>query len=191
MQLADHELHDLNELTLSCVNSITNMGMFLNHAQDPELKAMISRHYPFHVRDYNKKVEYLQQTQGSQAPFPVPELNSNLANTTTAPTPPAPAITPRTNAQTLNDREIAAAYLLNLKRAGREYAWASMEMANPELRSFLEDAFRMSSRHAYDCWQYMARKGWYPIQPAPQAAIQTMAGMYNLVPEQTSPNMVM
>ncbi len=29
MQLAAHELHDLNELTLSCVNSITNMALFM------------------------------------------------------------------------------------------------------------------------------------------------------------------
>ncbi|MFZ5824793.1 MAG: spore coat protein [Bacillota bacterium] len=191
MRLAAHELHDLNELTLSCVNSITNMGLFINQAQDPELKAMLMRHYPYHIRDYNKKVEYLQETEGSRAPFPVPDLNSNMENFAQSPAPPAPPVTPRTNAQTLNDREIATAYLLNLKRAGREYAWATMEMSHPDLRQFLEDAFRMSARHAYDCWQYMAKKGWYPLQPAPQVAIQTLAGMYNLVPEQTSPNVVM
>ena len=191
MRLAAHELHDLNELTLSCVNSITNMGLFINQAQDPELKSMLMRHYPYHIRDYNKKVEYLQETEGSQAPFPVPDLNPNLENFTQSTAPPAPPVTPRTNAQTLNDREIATAYLLTLKRAGREYAWATMEMSNPDLRQFLEDAFRMSARHAYDCWQYMAKKGWYPLQPAPQVAVQTMGAMYSPVPEQTSPNVVM
>jgi len=29
----------------------------------------------------------------------------------------------------MNDREMATAYLLTLKRAGREYAWAAMETA--------------------------------------------------------------
>lgn len=28
MQLAAHEVHDLHELTLSCVNSITNMALY-------------------------------------------------------------------------------------------------------------------------------------------------------------------
>ena len=41
MQLAAHELHDLNELTLSCVNSITNMALFINKAKDPELKSLL------------------------------------------------------------------------------------------------------------------------------------------------------
>jgi hypothetical protein len=34
MQLAAHEVFDLHELIMSCVNSITNMGMFINMAQD-------------------------------------------------------------------------------------------------------------------------------------------------------------
>lgn len=190
MQLAGHELHDLNELTLSCVNSITNMGLFINQAQDPELKGMLTRQFPYHLRDYNKKVEYLQQAAGSQAPFPVPEMQVKLASFTQPPTMPAPGVTPRTDAQALNDREIATAYLLTLKRAGREYAWATMEMSNPEIRLFLEDAFRMCARQAYEVWEYMAQKGWYPLQPAPQQAISTMAGMYNLVPEQQA-NMMM
>ncbi|MFZ5813943.1 MAG: spore coat protein [Bacillota bacterium] len=191
MRLAAHELQDLNELALSCVNSITKMGLFINQAEDPELKAMIMRHFPLHIRDYNKKVEYLQKAEGSQAAFPVPELNQNLENYTRTPAPPAPPVTPRTDARTLNDREIAVGYLLNLKRAGREYAWAAMEMTHPEVRAFLEDAFRMSSHHAHDVWQYMAKKGWYPVHPAPQVDQQAIAGMYNLVPEQASPNVVM
>lgn len=52
MKLAAHELHDLNELTMSCVNSITNMAYMLQHVQDPELKAILERHFPLHIRDY-------------------------------------------------------------------------------------------------------------------------------------------
>lgn len=56
-----------------------------------------------------------------------------------------PSITPRTDLQEMNDREIATAYLLTLKRAGREYAWSAMEASNPGLRDFLKDAFTMSN----------------------------------------------
>lgn len=183
MQLAEHEAYQLHELAMSCVNSIVNMGLFINQAQDPELKQLLQQHLPYHIRDYNKKVEYLQQPQGSTVPFPVPEIRGTLPSTTEAPAAPAPAVTPRTNAQAFNDREIATAYLLTLKRAGREYAWAAMEMANPELRTFLEDAFRMSSHHAYDVWQWMVKRGYYPLTAAPQPTLQTMGNLYNLVPE--------
>lgn len=65
MKLAAHELHDLDELTMSCVNSITNMGYMLHHVQDPEFKKILERHMPLHVRGYNMKVEFLNNNGGS------------------------------------------------------------------------------------------------------------------------------
>lgn len=177
MVLAGHELYDLHELTLGCVNSITNMGNFLLHVQDPELKSIIERHFPLHVRDYNIKVEYLKNAQGPTKELPVPDLNPVLQSFTQPPATGQP-VTPRTNAQTLNDREIATAYLLTLKRAGREYAWAAMEMAHPDLRSFLEDAFRMSCRHAYDVWQWMVQKGYYPLESGAKTSQMNIGGIY-------------
>lgn len=38
-----------------------------------------------------------------------------------------------------------------------------MEASTPEVRAFLEDAFRMASHHAYDVYQYMLRRGYYAI----------------------------
>jgi spore coat protein CotF len=184
MQLAAHEAHDLNELTLSCVNSITNMALFINQAKDPELKSLLQKHFPYHVKDYNTKVEYLSRTSGAKTGLPVPEMTNILQNYTQANVNVQP-ITPRTDVQQLNDREIATAYLLTLKRAGREYAWAAMETGNPEIRTFLEDAFRMSSHHAFDIWQWMVKKGYYPLQAAPAETLGTLASMYGTV-EQTS-----
>lgn len=70
-----------------------------------------------------------------------------------------------------------------MKRAGREYAWAAMEAANPEIRGFLETAFMMSSAHAYEVWQFMVKKGYYPLEKAdPQMAIK-IGSMYRIVPE--------
>lgn len=184
MQLAAHEAHDLHELTLSCVNSITNMALFVNQAKSPELKSLIQKHFPYHIKDYNTKVEYLSRTSGAKTGLPVPEITRILDNFTQASTN-TKAVTPRTDVQELNDREIATAYLLTLKRAGREYAWAAMEASNPEVRIFLEDAFRMCSRHAYDIWQWMVREGYYPLEAAPAETLGTIASMYGTV-EQTS-----
>lgn len=184
MQLAAHEVHDLNELTLSCVNSITNMAYFMNQAKDPELKSLIQKHFPYHVKDYNTKVEYLSRKSGAKTGLPVPEMTRIIDDFTQSGTG-IQAVTPRTEIDGFNDREIATAYLLTLKRAGREYAWSAMEASNPEVRTFLEDAFRMSSHHAHDVWQWMVKKGYYPLEAAPAETLGTMASMYHIV-EQTS-----
>ncbi len=185
MQLASHEVHDLNELTLSCVNSITNMAFFMNHAKDAELKSLLQKHFPYHIKDYNTKVEYLGRKSGAKTGLPIPEITHIIDNYTQAATN-IKSVTPRTDIQELDDREIATAYLLTLKRAGREYAWSAMEASNPELRLFLEDAFRMSSHHAYDVWQWMVKKGYYPLEASPAETLGTMASMYKVVDQSSA-----
>jgi spore coat protein CotF len=39
----------------------------------------------------------------------------------------------------------------------------------------------MCSHHAYDIWKWMAKKGYYPLQQAPQNVLQMIGGMYNVV----------
>lgn len=180
MQLAAHEVHDLSELTLSCVNSITNMALFLSQVKDQELKSLIEKHFPLHIQDYNTKVEFLKQSSGSQPGLPIPDIAYTLQSFTKAPVPPE-SVTPRTDVHALNDREIATAYLLTLKRAGREYAWSTMEMSNPEVRTFCESAFMMASCHAYEIWQWMVQKGYYALEEAPQDTMNTIGGMYKTV----------
>jgi Spore coat protein len=183
MELASHELNDLHELIVSCVNSITNMALFKNAVHDPELKSIIERHFPAHVQDYNMKVEFVKNEAGSTQKLDVPELNVSLNDFTKSPVSNPEPVTPRTDVQELNDREIATAYLLTLKRAGREYAWSAMEASNPKIREFLKDAFTMSCNHAYDVWQWMVKKGYYPLCPAPQEQINKASSIYNEVRE--------
>lgn len=183
MQLAAHELHDLNELTLSCVNSVTNMAYMLDHATDPQFKSLLEKHFPYHVRDYNMKVEFLNSQQGAKKELARIKIEGQLTSYTQSIVNQYPTVQPRTSVPDMNDREMATAYLLTLKRAGREYAWAAMEAANPEVRGFLETAFLMSSAHAYDVWQYMVTKGYYPLEPANPQMAAKIGSMYQVVPE--------
>jgi spore coat protein CotF len=183
MKLAAHELHDLHELTVSCVNSITNMAYMLKHVQDPEFQQILQRHFPLHVRDYNMKVEFLRQAEGTTKELPILKIDGQLSDFTRSPASTYPPIQPRTLIENMNDREMATAYLLTLKRAGREYAWSAMEAAHPEIRSFLETAFLMGCAHAYDMWQYMVKKGYYPLEPADEKMIDTIGSIYEVVPE--------
>jgi spore coat protein CotF len=157
------------------------MGAFINQAQDPELKSMLQRHYPKHIADYNLKVEFVQSnTTPDISKFQPDDLMTKLPNYTAPPIQPVPAEAPRTNAQTHTDREIALAYLLNQKAAAKNYAAAALECANPDLRTFLENAFLNSSRHSYEVWQYMAERGYYPLSPALQEDIQMIGGLYQM-----------
>ncbi|MDD3653568.1 MAG: spore coat protein [Desulfotomaculaceae bacterium] len=178
MRLSAHELHDLHELTMSCVNSITNMACFINQAQDPQLKSLLQRHFPHHIQDYNIKVDLLQKAGVSTLHFSAPQMQQVNINQPTNLQP----VTPRTDVQQFNDREITTAYLLTLKRAGREYAWSAMECSNPEIRSFLENAFQMSSHHAFEVWQYMVQKGYYPVEAADQSSLNLYGRVYQPVP---------
>jgi spore coat protein CotF len=142
---------------------------------------MIDRHFPFHVQDYNMKVEFLTKMGGAQTKLPLPDLNVALNSYHESPAANYSPLTPRTDAQDFTDQEIATAYLLTLKRAGREYAWSAMEASHPEVRLFLEDAFRMSCRHAYDVWQWMVKRGYYPVETAPQENQAIMGQMFQVI----------
>lgn len=113
MQLSCGELHNLSELILSCVNSITNMAMFKNQVTDSELKTIIETHFPIHVQDYNMKVKFVKDATAPTEKLNVPELKKILQDFTKSPVPTAP-VTSRTDIQKLNDREIATGYLLTL-----------------------------------------------------------------------------
>ena len=182
MKLSAHELYELNELTMSCVNSITHMGYMVKHIQDPELLEIVNRHFPMHIRDYNMKVEFLNQAKGATKELPLIKDEQRIPAFPTE-YPTAPPVQPRTLVDNFNDREMATSYLLTLKRAGREYAWTAMEIGNPEIRSFCQTAFMMSCSHAYDIWKYMVQKGYYPAEMASDAQINKIASMYLLVPE--------
>ena len=60
MKLTICELSDLNELITSCVNTITCMSLFKNQVTNEELKSLLCTHFPIHVEDYNRKVEFVK-----------------------------------------------------------------------------------------------------------------------------------
>ncbi|USG64843.1 spore coat protein [Brevibacillus ruminantium] len=182
MHLGSHEAAEMNELLMSCTNSIQSMALFINQAQDPELRSMIQRHYASHVQDYNMKVEFVTQQFGSRDQLNVQPITGQTFS-------PAAGhqyqpVQPQIKLSQLDDRAIATSYLLTLKRAGREYAWAAFETTTPQLRLFLEDAFRMCSHQSYEVWQYMARKGWYAVSMAPSQTVSTLGQVYQQVPYQ-------
>lgn len=111
----------------------------------------------------------------------VPELNANIFTDNVCQTKSAEPITINTNVQTLSDREIALSYFLTLKRAGKEYAIASMEATNLKLRQFLKDAYTMSCNHSYEIYEWMAKHNYYPIVIAEGNQTGEIGKIYNTI----------
>ncbi len=179
MKLTICELSYLNELITSCVNTITCMSLFKNQVTNEELKSMLNTHFPVHVEDYNKKVEFVKDVDTASGKLNVPELNTSIFSEDVNSSKPATPVTVNTNVTTLTDREIALSYFLTLKRAGKEYAIASMEATNPKLRQFLKDAYTMSCNHSYEVYEWMAKNNYYPLVVATGEQTGNIASIYN------------
>lgn len=182
MKLTICELSYLNELITSCVNTITCMSLFKNQVTCEELKSLLCTHFPIHVEDYNKKVEFVKNAETATGKLNVPELNTSIFSEDINTSKIAEPVCINTNVTTLTDREIALSYFLTLKRAGKEYAIASMEAINPTLRQFLKDAYTMSCNHAYEVYEWMAKKNYYPIILSTGEQTGNIASIYNPIP---------
>lgn len=184
MQLASHEFLVLSDLAMGCYNTITCLRIDIQQAQDPELKQLLQGQFPLHVKDYNLKVEFLQSnTTPDISKFQPAALHPKLENHLQSPVSELPKIEVRSQISQKNDREITTGYLLNQKSSALNYAKGVLECANPDLRTFLENAFLNSSRHAYDIWQYMVKRGYYPLSPAPSQDMQKVAAMFPIANE--------
>ena len=181
MKLTICELSYLNELITSCVNTITCMSLFKNQVTNEELKSMLNTHFPVHVEDYNKKVEFVKDVDTASGKLNVPELNTSIFSEDVNTSKTATPVTVNTNVTALTDREIALSYFLTLKRAGKEYAIASMEATNPKLRQFLKDAYTMSCNHSYEVYEWMAKNNYYPIILATGEQAGNISSIYNII----------
>lgn len=181
MKLTICELSYLNELITSCVNTITSMSLFKNQVTDPELKSILSTHFPIHVEDYNKKVEFVKNADTASGKLNVPELNTSIFSENINESKLCEPVTVNTNVTKLTDREIALSYFLTLKRAGKEYAISSMESTNPTLRQFLKDAYTMSCNHSYEVYEWLAKNNYYPIILSTGEQTGNIASIYNTI----------
>lgn len=179
MPLKTHEVAELNELLMSCVNSINSMGLFLSQVKCQELKGIIEKHMAAHIQDYNIKVDWIEKGQSTEK-LAVPGMPAQSPGGTHK---LPQAVTPNPHMTALDDRAIATSYLLTLKRAGREYAWGTFEASNPQLRAFLEDAFTLASHHAFEVGEYMSKHGYYPSEDASTTYVNKVAQTYEPVRE--------
>ncbi len=177
MPLRAHEAYELNHLLMGCVNTINNMGMFINQVKDTELKGLLQKQLDAHIQDYNMKVQWAKNGTCAEK-LNVPAVPTKMSGT---PQPPS-AVSPNPNGTTMDDRGIATAHLLGLKSNGKEYASSSFEADDIQLREFLMDAFTMCNRHAFEIAGWMRKHGYYPGEEASTTYLRDLSQTYDPAP---------
>lgn len=175
MPLQAHEAYELNHLLMGCVNTINSMGVFINQAQDMELKGLLQKQLNAHIQDYNMKVQWAKNGSCNE------QLNVPATPTknSASPQPPTP-VSPNPNGTGFDDRGIATAYLLGLKSNGKSYAASSFEADDTQLHEFLMDAFTMCNRHAYEIAGWMRKHGYYPGEQSSSTYIHDLSATYDM-----------
>ncbi len=64
----------------------------------------------------------------------------------------------------LTDKDIATDLLCGLKEMALSYHMASVEAANPRVRTAFESAHDDAMKQQWELWQTMHSKGWYQLQ---------------------------
>jgi spore coat protein CotF len=162
MPYGAHETMEVHEILLEKVNMITHFNIYLQEAQNPELRDMIVRHQQEEIRSYNEIVSY---THDYNAGVPIPPMTNikavspqNIQYGLNNPT----QFEPRAETK-LGDAEVARAMLCCHKNAARNGMWATLETADPNLRRMLLNSAANCANQAYEVFLFMNKQGLYQV----------------------------
>ncbi|MFX3623527.1 MAG: spore coat protein [Ectobacillus sp.] len=135
-------MYSLNDITEKSYETICALSAFLQRAQEQSLKDMLEQHLRFMLEQYNKMVGFYEgenidhvQRKGSHS---LPQLMKQE--------------------EVNGDGEMVMQYMAALKNAAIMYAQAAVEVANPELRTFLEKSFVCTNQCVYEIWKYVTKR---------------------------------
>ncbi|MFD3450241.1 spore coat protein [Microbacteriaceae bacterium 4G12] len=137
-------MQDINDVRTQSYFMIRRVGSYVKQVQDQDLKSILERHLPCFLEWYNEVVSFQEGE----------EIQQVVCNR-----PPSALASMTEEEMAEEDIAIASYYLTNVKRLAIVYAQAAVEVANPQLRQFLENNFLAANRYAYEVWQYMVKCG--------------------------------
>ncbi|CAH0345204.1 spore coat protein [Bacillus sp. CECT 9360] len=177
MPYGAHETMEVHEILMEKINMITHFNFYATETQNQQLIDMIIRHQQEEIRSYNEIVSYTHDYTSFK---PVPpntnireiqpqEIRYGLNN--------PPQVTPEVDAM-LKDSEIATAMLCCHKNAARNGMWATLECADPNLRSMLLNSAANCSNQAYEVFLFMNEQGQYQIPTLKDHTAKTFIHRY-------------
>ncbi|GAA4704373.1 spore coat protein [Brevibacillus fulvus] len=151
-----HEIIELHEVLNGTIDAINTLQMYKGFARDPELQQMATVHIRFITDEYNQIVNvvhglgvpeaipYRPQTATTQASGPSWYQDKLLMNG-------------------LDDRDVTSAMLGCYKSTAQIKFRAALETASLPIRNLLLQAATNAANLAYETWNYMQRRGYYPL----------------------------
>lgn len=177
MPYGAHETMEVHEILMEKINMITHFNFYATETQNQQLIDMIIRHQQEEIRSYNEIVAY---THDYNRFNPVPP-NTNIREITPQeiqyglnnPTQSAPELD-----AALSDAEVASAMLLCHKNAARNGMWATLECADPNLRSMLLNSAANCANQAYEVFLFMNQQGQYQVPKLDDHTAKTFIHSY-------------
>jgi spore coat protein CotF len=169
-----HEMFDVHEILSGTVSTLNLYTLCNGHVQDPDLKAMMERHYQHISNEYNACVEAFQTGKDPAMRTQTYKMNQN--NDFIYGLKPSQPKKPIQNVTELNDESVSSLILGTLKSNASLRGMAALEVTNPVLRRVLADGIPNWIEMAYELSIWQNKNHYYQV---PQLNQQDMTGMIN------------
>jgi spore coat protein CotF len=169
-----HEMFDVHEILSGTVSTLNLYTLCNGHVQDPDLKAMMERHYQHISNEYNACVEAFQT--GKDPAMRTQTYKMNQDNDFIYGLKPSQPKKPIQNVTELNDESVSSLILGTLKSNASLRGMAALEVTNPVLRRVLADGIPNWIEMAYELSIWQNKNHYYQV---PQLNQQDMTGMIN------------
>jgi spore coat protein CotF len=169
-----HEMFDVHEMLSGTINTLNLYTLCKGHVQDPDLKAMMERHYQHITNEYNACVQAFQT--GKDPAMHTQSYQMNQDNDFIYGLKPSQPKTPIQNVTELNDETVSTLILGTLKSNASIRGMATLEVTNPVLRRVFADGIPNWIEMAYELSIWQNKNHYYQV---PQLNQQDMMGMLN------------
>jgi len=169
MRIGTQESMEMHEVLNESVCMIEHYAMYLNLCQDPELRRILERQQRHMIDSYNANVN-LSQSQGiditgiSRAVIGTQTGGTTMGGRQEYGMQQVPPSVTSPEATSLNDRAIATGAMIFHKCGAVRSTNAAFICTEPQLRNFLSTASKSCVEMAFELFQYMNQKGWYPAR---------------------------
>lgn len=171
-QYGAHELEEVSKVLNDTINGINLLVQNKQHARSPLLRSMIDRLTSFMLQERNTIAQALNSkgmaSSVASYHFPKsPEPIYGLQN--------GQLELPMVGNHQFEDRDVCSAMLDYFKVASNQKMGATLECADRNLRSMMQQSAINSSEMAYEVWKYMNHHGWHPIATLAEQPIDLTA----------------
>ncbi|MFD1952957.1 spore coat protein [Paenibacillus thailandensis] len=175
--LGAHETVETHEILMSAINAINTMQLYRPYAKDSRLVQILDKQLQFAVNEYNFLVQTLQNVNAQGRPQSAPYSAAGGFTPIYGLDNPAME-SPNLTAKQMDDRDVATGLLCLHKASAMMKMTASLECANRELRSAMQQGAVNCSEQAYEVWQYMNQAGHYQVPTMKEMTTNTIIGHF-------------